>query len=95
MQTEITIRHMELSDNIKNYAIQEVEKLTQYWDRIVDAQIIFDKEGDDYMVEIVSRVPGKTLTVNTATDDVIKSVDDAVNKMRRRLKKYKGKLINH
>lgn len=86
---------MELSDNIKNYALQEVEGLTQYWDRIVDAQVVFDTEGPDYYVQIVSRVPGKTLKVDDTSDDVIKSIDNAVEKMRRRLKKYKGKLINH
>lgn len=95
MNLEVTVRHQELSDNVKNYAIQEVQGLTQYWDNIPYGQIVFDKENVDYFVEIVIRVSGKTLTVSDTADDVIKAIDSAVNKLRRRLKKYKGKIINH
>ncbi|MBS1272240.1 MAG: Ribosome hibernation promoting factor [Candidatus Marinimicrobia bacterium] len=95
MQLELTVRHFDLSDNYKEYAIQEVESLTQYWDRIVDGQIVFDQEGSDYMVEVILRVSGKTLAVSDTSDDIMKAIDSAVNKMRRRLKKYKGKIISH
>ncbi|MCF7805634.1 MAG: ribosome-associated translation inhibitor RaiA [Candidatus Marinimicrobia bacterium] len=95
MQLELTVRHFELSDNYKEYALQEVENLSQYWDRIVDGQIVFDQEGNDYMVEVILRVSGKTLAVSAQQGDVMKAIDDAVNKMRRRLKKYKGKIISH
>jgi len=95
MQLELTVRHFDLSDNYKEYAIQEVENLTQYWDRIVDGQIVFDQEGNDYMVEVILRVSGKTLAASDTSDDIMKAIDSAVNKMRRRLKKYKGKIISH
>jgi len=95
MNLEISVRHQEISDNIKEYALEQTQGLTQYWDRIVDGQIVFDKEGVDYFVEIVLRVSGKTLTVKSTEDDIIRAIDNAVQKMERRLKKYKGKLINH
>jgi putative sigma-54 modulation protein len=95
MNLEVTVRHIELSDNVKNYATQEVEGLTQYWDNIPYGQIVFDKEHVDFDVEIVIRVSGKTLTASDTADDVIKAVDGAVDKLRRQLKKYKGKMINH
>ena len=95
MQIELTVRHFELSDSYKEYALQEVENLSQYWERIVDGQIVFDQEGNDYMVEIVLRVSGKTLAVSDTDADIMKAIDSAVDKMRRRLKKYKGKIINH
>lgn len=95
MNLEFSVRHQEISDNIKEYALEQVQGLTQYWDRIVDGQIVFDKEGVDYLVEIILRVAGKTLTASAVEDDLIKGIDNAVRKMERRLKKYKGKLINH
>ena len=94
MNLEVSVRHQELTDNIKEYALQQVQGLSQFWDRIVDGQIVFDKEGVSYMVEIILRVSGKTLTATATEDDIIKSVDTAVQKMERRLKRYKGKLIN-
>lgn len=94
MNLEVSVRHQELTDNIKEYALQQVQGLTQFWDRIVDGQIVFDKEGVSYMVEIVLRVSGKTLTATATEDDIIKSIDTAVQKMERRLKRYKGKIIN-
>jgi len=95
MQIDVTVRHFELSDNIKVYAEKEVDNLTQYFDRVIDAQVVFDQEHTDYIVQIVMRAPGKTISVTDTQDDVIKAIDGAVNKLRRRLKKYKAKLINH
>lgn len=94
MNLEVSVRHQELPDNIKEYALEQVQGLSQYWDRIVDGQIVFDKEGVSFMVEIILRVSGKTLTATATEDDIIKSVDTAVQKMERRLKRYKGKMIN-
>ena len=95
MRIDVTVRHFDLSDNIKDYASKEVDSLTQYFERLIDAQIVFDQEHTDYAVQIVVRAPGKTITVTDTQDDVIKAVDGAVEKLRRRLKKFKGKLINH
>ena len=94
MRVDVTVRHFELSDDIKDYANREVDSLTQYFDRLIDAQVVFDQEHTDYIVQVVVRAPGKTITVTDTQDDVIKALDGAVDKMRRRLKKYKGKLIN-
>ncbi len=93
MRVEITARHMEVSDTIKQYVHDELSRLTKIFDRIVDVHVIMeDAESGQVKTELVVNVPGKTLTVEEKSRELTKTIDQAVAKMVRQLKKYKNKL---
>ena len=91
MTLEITSRHYDFPDRIKEYAEEEVEKITKIHDRIVSTRVILDrlKEGD--MAEINIHISGKDFFASETTDDITKSIDRTVDKIRKQLKRYKGK----
>ena len=91
MRINFTARHYKPSKRLKEYAQNEVKRLEKYYDGIVDCDIILDYQKDIQIAEVIINVYGSKLTVTEKTDDVYKSIDSAVSKLERQLKKYKEK----
>ncbi len=88
MNTDITIRHFEASERIKEYAMDEVNRLIKYHDRIVSCKMILDRTKEGEMAEINIHIAGKDFNSTQLTNDIFKSIDGAVDKMVSQLKKY-------
>lgn len=92
MRLNITARHFNLSDRLKQYTEKEVRRLKRYYDGILDCDVILDWEKQAQVAEIVLHVYGTKLTVREKSEDMYKSINLAVDKLERQLKRYKGKL---
>jgi putative sigma-54 modulation protein len=92
---EFTARHFNAPDNLKNYAISEVQKITKVYDRAVQCQILLFHENNQYTTELNLSIPNHKLNVKESTDNITKSIDVAVAKMITRVKKIKGKQNYH
>jgi len=91
MKISITARHFSISEDTRAYVGNEIQKVQKIFDRIVSANIILERIKDyEYETEIIIQAPLKTMTIHEKDEDLIKSVDLAVNKIIRQLKKYKG-----
>lgn len=75
---------------------QKVGKLDQFFDRIVDADVILRLENSgqvkDKVAEIRLNVPGQQLFAKQQHKSFEESIDKAVDDLRRQLTKYKEKL---
>lgn len=91
MIIEFTSRHYNAPDNLKNYAISEVQKITKIYDRAIQCQILLLHENDQYTTVLNLSIPNRKLNVKESTDNITKSIDLAVEKMIARVKKVKGK----
>lgn len=93
MRIEITSRHYEASDNLKDYISKELDRLTKVFDRIIDAKVILEEiESAKYKTELLVNVPQKSLQAEAMDSEVTKAVDQVVAKMQRQIRKYKEKL---
>jgi len=95
MRVSFTARHYKPSKRLKDFATNEVQSLEKFYDAIISCEIILDYQKDIQIAEVNVLVHGQNLTVVEKTDDVYKSIDKAVEKMGRQLKKYKEKKIQH
>ena len=92
MKVTIVARHFDISEKTREYIQDEVEhRLEPVYDRIVNCKMIVDKTKNDYIAEVVLNVPGETLTAKETSNDLTKSVDFVVKKMRKQLSKHKTK----
>lgn len=91
MIIEFTSRNYNAPDNLKNYAISEVQKITKIYDRAIQCQILLLHENDQYTTILNLSIPNRKLNVKESTDNITKSIDLAVEKMIARVKKVKGK----
>lgn len=92
MRINITARRFKLSDDLKLYTEKTVRRLKKYYEPIIDVDIILSWEKKDRMAEINITVYGTTLTAHERSNDMRKSIDRAVDKLERQLKKYKDKM---
>jgi ribosome hibernation promoting factor len=91
MKILITARHFTISEETRAYINKEAQKLLKVFDRVVSAHVVLEKIKDyEYETEIVVNAPQRTLAIHEKDEDLIKSVDLAVDKMLRQLRKYKG-----
>ncbi len=95
MDIHFTARRFKAHPEIKQYAMDEVRKLGKIFDGIVRGEIILFYERGVHSLktaEINLHVYGQTLTAHEKSDDYIKAIDGATEKLTTQLKKYKAKL---
>ncbi len=95
LNIEFTARHFKAPDNLKVYAISEVQKITKVYDRAIQCQILLFHENDQYTTELNLSIPSHKLNVKESTDNITKSIDHAVAKMITRVIKIKRKQNSH
>ncbi len=93
MQAKVTFRHMDSSEKLKTAANEALKRFEKFYDDIIDADAIFTDDGDK-IVELTLKVKGDTLVVKEASDDFIKSLNEASDKMVRQIRKWKDKIRN-
>ncbi|NBB87429.1 MAG: ribosome-associated translation inhibitor RaiA [Bacteroidetes bacterium] len=95
MNIQITARNFDASPKLRAYAEESVQKLERFYDGIVETEIFIGKNDNpsaDKSAELNVTVYGKRLRTEAEDTSFESAIDDSVNKMRRRLKKYKAKM---
>ena len=92
MNSRVTARHFDMTEATKNYALEAMDGLTRYFDRIVDGHLVLEKEKDRWRAECVLGVYGKTLNADSRNDLLYPAIDSAIDKMERQLEKYKARI---
>ena len=93
MNVNITGRHVEVTQPLRDYVVEKAERLTRFFDRISRMQVTLNVEGDRHIAEmILSASKGVTLIGEEVAGDMYSAVDLVVDKLGRQLKKHKAKL---
>ncbi len=94
MKTSLTARHFNMSDKVQTHAIESMNHLERYFERIVGVQMVLKKEKERWGAEVIVSVPGDTLTAVGENDLLFSAIDVAMSKAERQLKKYKSKVLH-
>lgn len=93
MKVRIEERHMEQSDPLRKYAIDKAEDLERFFDGIISVEITMDVEKERRIVKVFAHLINKKIVKSSAeSDDMYVSIDSAMDKVERQLKKYNEKL---
>ena len=95
MEIHFTARRFKPHAAIRKHAVDAIRKLDKFYDGIVRSDVILSFERTLKSVksaEINLHVDGTVLTAKDKSEDFYKSIDLAVEKLERRLAKYKMKL---
>jgi len=99
MKTTFTARHFDASQQLKEYSVDSVQKLDQFFDRIVACDIILEPTPDDeepQQAELNVKIPQKLLNAKEKAPTYEQAVNRVVENVIRQLKKYKNKhFTNH
>lgn len=88
-------RHMEVTPALKTFAEEKANKLTRYYDRIQEIEVIFDAQKDGTSVEIIVNAEHKDMFIARHADgDAYAQIDACVEKLERQLSEHKKKHRN-
>ena len=95
MIVTVSSRHMEVTEPLKAYAVNKANKLSKYYDRIQEIEVIFDNRKDGTRVEMIVNAEHKNLFVAHHDDgDAYACIDGCSHKLERQLSEHKKKYRN-
>lgn len=96
MKIVIAGRHADVTESMKAYAREKVEKLQKYFDRATLARVTLDLVHTAHQVEIVFDVPrGVSLVGKAEAPDMFAACDLAEQKLAAQLRRYNERLKDH
>lgn len=96
-EIEITGRNLEITDRLNDYVTKKVSKLDRYLSDIDEAHIELShaksarSASDRQVAQLTIRGKGFILRSEERADDIYAALDTALDKMQRRIERYKGK----
>jgi putative sigma-54 modulation protein len=97
LEVEVSARNMELSERVHDYVVKKVSKLDRYLTGIEEvrvdlAQIKTARSAADRQVaQITVRGRGFILRSEERSDNIYSAIDTALDKIQRRINRFKGK----
>ena len=91
----VTGRHVQVTDGMKQHAVERISKLERVGKRIIDVHVTMDIQKLSQRVEILMKYGNTIIKSHAVADDMYVSIDQAVDKLDRQLKKYKKRLQEH
>lgn len=95
MQINISGRHLEVTDSLKDYVSSKIERLNQHHDRITSTSVILSVDKLIQKAEATIHVSGKDLFAEAGHDDMYAAIDALADKLDRQLIKHKEKMRSH
>ncbi|HPY95720.1 MAG TPA: ribosome-associated translation inhibitor RaiA [Candidatus Cloacimonadota bacterium] len=95
MQITITARHFELTKAIRTYVEDACEKLTRYFDQIINVHMTLTLENSRNIVDMSLHAARFNLQSQATQMDMYLAIDEAIENMEAQVKKLKDKVTDH
>jgi len=95
MQLNVSGHHVEVTDSLRGYVESKIERLERHFDLVSDVHCILTVEKLRHKAEAKVNVNGGTIFAETTEEDMYAAIDGLVDKLDRRVRKYKEKMVDH
>jgi putative sigma-54 modulation protein len=95
MQVSVTFRHMDASDPLKKHAIEKVAHIKKYLDDAADAHVVLSIDRYMHKADVNLSSNGLMIRGEDTSGDMYNSIDRAIEKIERQVKRYRHKLTTH
>ena len=95
MQLNITGHHIEVTDSLRVYVTEKLERLEKHFDHVNNVHVILSVEKQRQKSEATVHVNGASLFADSTEEDMYAAIDSMVDKLDRQIKKHKEKLKDH
>jgi len=99
MKLQMQSVHFDADDKLTDFIQKRADKLETFYDGIIDGEVIMKVEADDHhqnkTIEMKVNIPGNQLFAEKKAGSFEAAADDAVEALRRQLKKFKEKHAVH
>src|ERR1700733_6944085 len=91
----VTGRNVQVTDPMKNYAIDKISKIDRFHHRILNVNVVMDIQKLDHRVDIILKFDNQKIKVSARSEDMYASIDKAVDRLKNQIRRYKEKFQNH
>lgn len=95
MNTEITTRHCQIDDDLKERTEERLQKLQRFFDRIMESRVVLTLEGNRYQAEATVVANGTPLKSHAEAESEHVVLDQVIDKLEAQLRKHKDRLTTH
>ncbi|MEM7563751.1 MAG: ribosome-associated translation inhibitor RaiA [Pseudomonadota bacterium] len=95
MQVSLSGHHVEITDSMRNYVNEKIEKLDRHFDQALDIHIVLTVEKLRHKAEATLHVSGGNLHADDVQEDMYAAIDGLFDKLDRQGKKHKEKMKSH
>lgn len=95
MQIEVSFKHMEQSDPLRDYVTEKLEKVLKPLIEPVNAQAVLHVEKYRHIAKVTVHANGIVIKGKEETNDMYSSIDLVLDKLDRQVKKYREKIVRH
>ncbi len=92
MKFTIVERKTKISDDLRDYAMKKVEKLDRYFNADSESILTFSELKGQQTVELTVKQGALVVRAEETTTDMFASVDGAINRIERQIRKNKTRL---
>ncbi len=97
VKIDIFTKNLDLTDRLNDYVVKKVEKLEKFLDEVDECRVDLShtktarNANDRHVAQLTLRGKGYILRSEERSDSIFSAVDAALDKMRRQIRRYKGK----
>ena len=95
MEIIISGRHLPVSEELKAYAEEKLQKIDNLFPKLTSARVVLDHEKAWQLVEITLNGKNLNLVATARTEDMYASLDEANGKLCKQLHKHLDKIHDH
>lgn len=95
MQISLSGHHIEITDSLRNYVNEKVERLERHFEQALDIHVVLTVEKLRHKAEATMHVSGGNLYADDEQEDMYSAIDGLVDKLDRQGKKHKEKMKSH
>ncbi|MBV5310055.1 ribosome-associated translation inhibitor RaiA [Chromatium okenii] len=95
MQINLTGHHIDITDALKSYVENKLERLSRHFDHVINAHVVLTVEKLEQKVEATLHINGGTIFADATHEDMYAAIDALIDKLDRQVLRYKEKKGNH
>jgi putative sigma-54 modulation protein len=96
MNTTVSFRHMDSSPALRDYATRKLERVVdKYVHGRVDSTVVMSVEKFRHIAKFTVQIKNLTVKGDSSSEDMYSSVDLALDKIERQLRRHKDRLRSH
>jgi len=95
MNLTVSGHHLTVTPAIRSYVEAKFSRIERHFDHVIDVSIILTVEKLSQKAEVTCHVRGQDLFVESDDPDLYAAIDLLVDKLDRRIIKYKDRLQAH
>lgn len=95
MNFSIVGRDIKITDALKKYVEEKLQRVKRHFDHIIDVHIAISVIKNRHLVDATIMINKTVINAKEETEDMYSAIDLVVNKLERQVRKYKEKITTH